>query len=121
MQGQAARCRAGRCGRTRSTPAASSPKPTTSRPCVSAGAPVSGSVVPVPATVDGEVVVVVGMLLEASTPRMPLSLQIAGSPQAEVPGERCGLVAPGTVPSEPEPLLLDEPPAPVPGPWLPLV
>ena len=83
-------------------------------PSVPAAAPVSGRVLPVPATVDGEVVV--GVLFEASTPRMPLSLQIAGSPHAEVPGARCGRFAPGTVPSDPEPLLLEEPPALVPGP-----
>ena len=82
-----------------------------------AGAPVSGRPVPSSVTVPAVTgVVVVGVLALAFTPRMPAVVQIAGSPQADVPGERLSFDAPGTVPSEPAPLLLDEPPATVPGP-----
>ena len=82
-----------------------------------AGAPVPGSTVPSPAEADG--VLPEGTEALASMPRMPLSLQIAGSPHADVPGELLPENAPGTVPSEPDPSLLDEPPAPTPGPSAP--
>jgi hypothetical protein len=85
---------------------------------VLAGAPVSGRTDPSSAEAETDGVLVVGTEALASMPRMPLSLQIAGSPQADVPGDEVPPL-PGTVPSAPEPLLPDEPPAPVPGPWPP--